>query len=398
MVIVPWYDWYQTDLPCQYSQADASEARKYLEVNLGFAFLDQQGAIRKTHPLLTEWDTVGGNAFLQMNGLADDIRLLRDKAGIDTVLTDIRDERLCLSSWHLLHTAALFERARSGAVVEFLESGDEERPDAIVDVAGNRTPLEAKLLTHSEDEERFERAARFIADGVSPSHARLEMPTALYVVLKQATINPSVQGVLDVVNESLAEYRGTPLVRRSNLCNVFLGPIETPAGFADARLLYLLAPVPDTENIRVLGRAKKASNQLRSLSSEALSGILSIGLTDNQDGARVFEHIANRIQAGRLRAISGVLLVKRRTLLAPPLRANLDLLEFRTNTSSQQPLTGRVLLRPAGAAGVLTQVEPPVGGIRAYRYGISSARVVDPKAASGVWLPDIRVLTPDDLL
>ena len=81
---------------------------------------------------------------------------------------------------------------------------------------------------------------------------------------------------------------------------------------------------------------------------------------------------------------------------SPPQRANVDLLEFRTNASAQQPLPARMALRPVGAAGLLTAVEPPVGGIRAYRFGSSTARVVDPKVAR-LFLPDVRILTPDDL-
>ena len=202
--------------------------------------------------------------------------------------------------------------------------------------------------------------------------------------------------VISVVKESIAAYAGASLIRRGDLCNVFLKPVETPVGIADFRIFYVLSPIPDTENLRVLGRAKKASNQLRSLVSVALSGILSIGLTDHQDGASTFEHIAGRIRAGRLRAISGVLLVKRRTQLGPPQRVNVDLLEFRPNSSAQQPLDARVPLRPAGAAGLLTKVEPPIGGIRAYRFGTSRGRVVDPKTAA-LPLPDIRILTPEDL-
>lgn len=346
--------------------------------------------------MLKEWDTVGGNAFLQLNGLADDIRLLCEKVGLGTVLTDLRDERLCLPSWHLLHTAALFERARPGSVVEFLESGEEERPDAIVLVGRARIPLEAKLLTQSEDEERFSRLARLIEDGVTGAYSRLKQPTALYIVLKQSPFDSVPASVISVVNESIAAYRGASVSRRGNLCNVFLEPVEAPPGIVDFRIFYVLSPVPDTENIRVLGRAKKASNQLRSLVSGALSGLLSIGLSDHQDGASVFEHIAGRIRAGRLRAISGVLLVKRRTLLGAPQRVNVDLLEFRPNSSAEQPLGSRVPLRPAGAAGLLTKVEPAIGEIRAYRFGTSTGRVLDPKAAA-LPLPDIRILMLEDL-
>ena len=153
---MPWYDWVPDGSAfASIPRRQASGSTRLLTRQFRRAFIGQEGAIRTTHPLLKEWDTVGGNAFLQLNGLADDIRLLRGKLGLETVLTDIRDERLCLPSWHLLHTAALFERAQARSVVEFLEGGEEERPDAIVEVGGVRIPLEAKLLTRSEDEEHF---------------------------------------------------------------------------------------------------------------------------------------------------------------------------------------------------------------------------------------------------
>ena len=188
-------------------------------------FIGQEGAIRTTHPLLMEWDTVGGNAFLQLNGLADDIRLLRGKLGLETVLTDIRDERLCLPSWHLLHTAALFERAQARSVVEFLEGGEAERPDAIVEVGGVRMPLEAKLLTRSEDEEHFGRVARAIEDGVTATYSRLKQSTALYIVLNAVALRfYACFRHKCPLKESIAAYAGASLIRRGDLCNVFLKP------------------------------------------------------------------------------------------------------------------------------------------------------------------------------
>ena len=117
-------------------------------------------------------------------------------------------------------------------MVEFLEGGDAERPDAIVDVAGSRLPLEAKLLTQSEDEERFGHTAQLIDDGVSTSHAGLKLPTALYVILKQ--FDASSAAVIGVVKESITEYRGISLSRRCNLCYVFLSSIDAPSGLADS--------------------------------------------------------------------------------------------------------------------------------------------------------------------
>jgi hypothetical protein len=84
------------------------------------------------------------------------------------VLRDLQNERQCLPAWHLIHTAALIERARSGAMSMFVERGGDERPDAIVSLGGKNVPLEAKLLTRCEEEERFARMARAIENRVAP--------------------------------------------------------------------------------------------------------------------------------------------------------------------------------------------------------------------------------------
>lgn len=177
--------------------------------------------------------------------------------------------------------------------------------------------------------------------------------------------------------------------------NVFLEPANLAQGFADYRSLYILAPVPEGEDMRVLARAKTASNQLRSLPTSVDAGILSVGLTDVQDGAAVFAHVSKRIEAGRLGGISGILLIKRRTHLAPTRRTLVDLLELRRNPRADRPLQGIVPLRPMADAGILTQVEPHIAGIRAYRLGVASGRIVDSSIASFLDLPDIRVLTAD---
>jgi hypothetical protein len=294
----------------------------------------------------------------------------------------------------MVHTAALFERARVGSILEFVEAGEEESPDFVVDIDGDRIPVEAKLLTQSEDELRFISVAGRIDEALSGESGTMPERTAAYVVLKAPVTKDVSQEAIRFCLEAVGRYSGTAVCERGGVCNVFLEPAPAPAGISGYRIRYILAPVPDDENMRVIRRAKKASHQLRSLMSTKDSGILSVGLSDNQDAIAVFAHIARRVERGRFRGIAAVLLVKRRTHLAPPRRTTIDLLEVRKNSRAHHPLRGEVLLRPLAGAALLTKVEPHIGGLRAYRFGSATGRVVDPATASLI-LPDIRVLTPD---
>jgi len=329
-----------------------------------------------------------------MNWLAEDLRLVEGKPGLKPLLRDLCDERLYLPTWHALHTAALFERARPKAVIEFVVSDGDEAPDFVADIAGDRVPVEAKLLTCSEDESRFVLVARRITQALTDERHATPPQTAVYVILKQAVASDVSEEAITFCREAIGRYANTAVCERGTLCNVFLEPAEMLPGLGDYRVVYIMAPVPDSEDLRVLDRAKKASNQLRALPSALDSGILSVGLTDNQDGAAVFGHLSERIKRGRFGGISGVLLLKRRTHVAPPQRATFDLLEFRRNSNADRPLRDRVPLRPLGAAALLTQSEPHLSGIKAYRLGTATGRVTDP-ARARLHLPDVRVLTAD---
>jgi hypothetical protein len=346
--------------------------------------------------LLNTWYNTGGISFLEMNALAEDLRLLHDKSGFGFVLHDLRDDRLCLPTWHMIHTAALFERARRNAVLEFIEAKDKEAPDFVVEIGGAFVPVEAKLLMQSKQELLFSSVASRIEESMMAADA-LPAQTSALLVMKQPVTADIAEAATDWLRQGVQRYRGTPLSGKSSLCNVFLEPITAPPGMSDYRTIYIMAPVPEVENMRALKRAKQASRQLRSLPSVRDSGILALGLTDNQDGRAVFEHIANRIKLGRFAGISAVLLLKRRTDVGPPRRGTVDLLEIRKNAGANQPLQGKVPLRPLDMAGLLSNTEPLIGGIRAFRFGTTSARVVDPTRPAALVLPDLRALTPEML-
>lgn len=394
---MPWYDWDQCDLPCMFSRERAQENRSFLEHTLDAVSLAIDGPQPRNGYLQNIWRTTGAGAFIEINWLAEDLRLLHLKPGASSVLRDLVDSRLSQPTWHTIHTAALFERARPGAIVNFVEAQDEESPDFIVQLHGERISVEAKLLTSSTEEERFQTVAREIVDALQAPHAAVPANTIAIVVLKQPLSANLAANVADFCKDRLPLYVNIPHVHRGPACNLILEPISPSPGLSDYCVKYVMAPVPDSENMRVIQRAKKASKQLRSFPTTRDSGIVSIGLSDSQDSSAVFEHINERIRRGRFSGIAAVLLLKRRTFLDPPRRTTLDLLEIRKNPSAIAPISEVIPLRPLDGAARLSQVDPSIGGVRAYRLGIAIGKVVDPTQCS-LGVPDIRVLTPEMLL
>lgn len=379
-----------------FSTERAQENRSFLEHALAAASLTIDSPQPRDGPLQRTWHTTGAGAFIEINWLAEDLRLLHLKPGMSSVLRDLMDPRLSQPTWHTIHTAALFERACPGAVVNFVDARNEEAPDFIVQLHGELVPVEAKLLTLSTAEEQFQTVAREIADALQTPHAVVPPNTIAIVVLKQPVSANLAAHVSDFCKHRLPLYVDAVQVHRGPACNLLLEPISPPPGLSDYRAHYVLAPVPDSENLRVLQRAKKASQQLRSFPTTRDSGIVSIGLSDNQNGSAVFEHISESIRRGRFSGIAAVLLLKRRTHLEPPRRTTLDLLEVRKNPRAKSPISEVIPLRPLDAAALLSHVEPSIGGVRAYRLGAATGRVVDPTRFA-LDLPDIRVLTPDML-
>ena len=206
---MPWFEWSQSDLPCEFSDDRTQDNRRFLERILGDAFINGRGTDRGSHPLQNEWDNTGANSFIQVNALAEDLRLLDGKLGIAPVLHDLRDNHQCLPTWHLLHTAALFERARAGSVLEFVPADGHIAPDLVVDIAGDRVPVEAKLLTQSEDEVRFFAVANRIRQALSEPTDSIPVATAVRIILKQPVTVDISGDVIHTANEAIREYQKT---------------------------------------------------------------------------------------------------------------------------------------------------------------------------------------------
>src|SRR5687767_7878416 len=121
VVNAPWTTWWQTDMPCLFSPQRATQNREYLVESIGNRWLNQSISKpgRENNAQLQRWISNGAGSFLELNLLAEDLRVLDSITGIEVVIDDLRDAARCLPAWHVLHSAALFERKIKGTVVTF---------------------------------------------------------------------------------------------------------------------------------------------------------------------------------------------------------------------------------------------------------------------------------------
>jgi len=207
----PWTTWWQIDLPCLFSQERAAENCKYLIDSIGGRWLSQStekpGA--KNHPLLDRWLTNGACSFLELNLLAEDLRILDGISGIEIVIEDLRDAALCLPTWHMLHSAALFERKIKGAVRKFFPQVDKVTPDFLLSNNGYEIPVEAKLLTKSESEEVFEGYAENLSAQLQAEAMNEERvyPTVT-VICKDVAVLPKNTEVIESVKQHFRDFNG----------------------------------------------------------------------------------------------------------------------------------------------------------------------------------------------
>jgi integrase len=193
--VAPWTTWWQTDMPCRFSQEESRANLAFLIDVLGEDWIKKAGTIHSNHPLGTEWATNGAGAFLLLNALAEDIRLIRTVPGFSVVLDDLLDGKQCRAAWHVVRTAAMF--ARGGApVCEFFEQTDVKVPDYVIQSKSEKINVEAKLLLSSDKEEAFTNFASPLLD----------------TIMKQAM---SAEAVLGLQWADIEHDRSRIIVRRS---------------------------------------------------------------------------------------------------------------------------------------------------------------------------------------
>ena len=389
--VAPWTTWWQTDLPCQFSQTECCANSAFLTEVLGESWIEKAATTHSNHPLGMEWATNGAGAFLQLNALADDIRLIRTAPGFNAVLDDLRDGKQCRAAWHVVRTAAMF--ARGGAsVCEFFRQTDVKVPDFVIRASSRKINVEAKLLLNSDKEEAFTNFASPLLDTILKQAMSAEaVHPHVIVVFTNSEQLPPAGAVLDAVSALLHDSSAAQSrVVKSELFNVFLEPAPATTGLY--RLCYLLCPRLEKENLRVASRARAASHQLLSDMARKRPGIMWLGMTQHQDARSVYDLLMRKFRDAQYLGISIAILSLSGTHVEPPRRTVVDYLLTISNPRAKFTLPARVPLKPLDLSPRLIDFQQILRGVSAYRCAASEVRVqADTK---GVFLPDIRRIDP----
>ena len=364
-----------------------------LEDTLGRSWLDSADP-HAEHPILKRWASGGAPSFLELNGLGDDVRVVRAVPGFETVLHDLKNVSMAASAWHVVHGAALFERHTPGSIVQFFPQTGASLPDFLLRWQRTEIAVEAKLLTGSEAEDVFSRygeglARRILAGVLGPPGIH----PIVTVVVKDSRRMPSPDDVLSVLANARRTYAGSPLVVRAQTFNSFLEPpAQDLSAFSEYRSCHVLGRKSEDEDLRVVDRGKKASAQLRAYEGGSPhAGLFLLGVTRLVEPLVVAGLLQTRFARGFFRGISGAILVERGTHLGPPVRSVLDVIASVRNTASARvPLPDDLGISPRGLYAKFA----PSEGVPAYRISFAEGRL---KSEQGGALPmaDLRVLTPD---
>jgi hypothetical protein len=392
-VSAPWTIWWQTDLPCEFSQERAVENCAYLVSLLGKEWL-RTGITKpgpKNHPLLARWLENGAGAFLQLNLLAEDVRVLENIGGVEAVLGDLRDSALFFPTWHVLHSAALFERALKGTVVKFFPQNDRIVPDYLLSNGGKDVPVEAKLLTQSEPEGAFGRYGKKLCEELEHEvmNEQRVYPT-LMVMCKNADALPLIPDVVQCAKQSFAQFKGQSVVVRGEAVNIRVESAPTTSSTL-YRACFIYCPRSEKEDLRVVDRSKNASRQLRQY---GLGGIACLGLSGYHDPHYVKALLEKRFVAGQFASIHGAILMRSGTHLEPPKRSVVDLLGTIKNPNHLSSGTFTLKMSTVGLVDNFFQaVEPEL--IPVYRVCFAETLVAADPGPQRVMIPDVQVLSPE---
>jgi hypothetical protein len=397
MAEAPWAKWWQPDLPCAFSQAQAAENCAYLTELLGAAWLERglSSPGFAEHPILQRWKG-GAPAFLELNTLAEDAKILGQVPGFGQVISDLLDTERSTPAWHVVHTAALFERAAPRTVVEFLPQTETPSPDFKMEVRGKTIGCEAKALLTSDKEQAFYDYAFPLVESVF--EGVLASPTlhpTVLIVIKDVDRLPQVSEVIGAVVEANQLFSGSQIKVSRSQFNIFIAPIHHLAplqNLGEHRLCYVLCPRSPNEDLRVQERSKQAARQLRSL-AELTGGLFSVRVSEYQNPHTILNTLNRRFLRGEYHAMSGVMLMRSATQLGPPRRTPVDLIVTAHNPRAVFPLPN-LPMRAAGLLVPLLKEVPPKDVVPAYHYG---STIVGGTGPLGAFVPDIRLLTKDML-
>lgn len=398
MIDSPWISWWQDDLPCEFGQKQTEENGQYLINILGESWLKKRIHRRDVHhPVIQRWINNGANSYLELNSLAEDIRLIDKKPHIETILNDIKSTNRCIATWHVIHCAAMFERGEKGIVSRFHPQTSCSSPDFSLTIEDNEYPVEAKLLTQSESEIEF---------GIYSDNLIAKIDNSVFVqdvIYPQITIIikcfeslPDIGDVIKSLKESLNNYRGKSIKNAFNTFNIFIEPsIAVETDFSTHKSVYIFCPRNQKENIRMESRIKDASSQLKKYDL-SISGIVCLGIGQHQDPYYIRERLVERFQNKQLKAVSIVILLRTGTYLQKPKRSILDLISIISNKNATQRVPNSSLkFQPLGIYGKLIDENHILNGISSYVKMIVEGKTVH--SGASLYMPDIKYLTKEML-
>ncbi|MEO8315852.1 MAG: hypothetical protein ABI645_13790 [Pseudomonadota bacterium] len=376
-----WYEWAQPDLPCFFAPDRARSNSDFLQETLGTRFWERKS---RSNPMLTLWDEKNPHAFLQLNALAEDLRLVAHKPGSAILLSDLRSRNAQESARHTVHTAALFERARVGSLVRFVEARNDTVPDYLVNLDGTAVAVEAKLVVTSTIEQAFGKVAMPEINRCIEALQGRPLQYFIVAVARDATAPPAPGSVAEVVAglpSRAGVYEGDfPGFKFWAEASLGLGQ------FTEHREIHLIAPVHEKDHLRLKGPAKQASKQLRALPEAPASGILALGLARMHQPETVNAILGNEMRQGNFKGIAAVLLIKQGSHLAAPRRTVIDALEVRRNPAATHPIICQVPLRPIDLGVKLSEAEPPVLEKPAYVCAVTQGRVTNTAGGAALGL------------
>jgi hypothetical protein len=382
-------------VPCQFQPEQARANAKYLGQMLGEEFFvkSRHPLAEIGHPILKRWVTAGVGPFLELNLLAEDLKVVQDTPGIDGVLTDLRNASRCESTWHTIHSAALLGRGANDAVLEFYPQTDERLPDFLVRNEGETVAIEAKRLATSSIEERFNEygleLVRLLVDQAKLAAAPLEV----IVVLADAEDLPNTLDLVKLLTDDISSFRGDAIQRRTGSFSVFFA---RPSGGPSASASYgvqVLCPRSLKEDLRVENVGKKASKQLAVPKVTKYPTMLCLALTEMQNPPFVSRLFHKRFAMNQYSGLSSVLLIRSGHHFGSEMRGHLDQFLAVPNPKTAKPLPN-LALSPFGYAGMIDE-NASDEGIPAYRVAEYGATVSIDRP--GLFMPSFRRLTTDML-
>lgn len=347
--------------------------------------------------MLRQWFSQDPTTFLVLNALAEDLRLLADVEGMQTIIGDLKNRARFEPTRHVVQSAALFARARKESVIRFFPQTSESLPDFEITIDGNTIAVEAKALLMSDIEQQVSRHAERLLQCIFAAALRPERQYPIvYIVIKSAHSLPSIDLVGHVTNAAISAWSGARITAHAKLFNVFLDPAppEIESGY-DYAVCNVLCPRSHKENLRVEGRSKVASNQLKSYTKGTRPGIFCLRVTDKQDSHFIAAQLQRRFAGNQNKALSGVILSRTGTHLTKPKRTVVNYLSAVINPNASVPLPNRVPLSPLGMTFDLLMASGPASEIPAYTY--SRGRASLRRDGPAIYIPSVRHVTREML-